>query len=112
MAKHQSKTLAAAVGAAFIASAALSPVAVAGENPFQINELNSGYQVADAHEGKCGDKKADGEGSCGGDKSDGEGSCGGDKSDGEGSCGGDKSDGEGSCGGEKSGSEGSCGEKS
>jgi hypothetical protein len=103
MAKQQSKTLAAAVGAAFLATAAIAPLTSAAENPFQLNQLNSGYQVADAHEGKCGEgkcgeQKAESEGKCG------EGKCGGEKGKGEGKCG------EGKCGGEKADGEGKCGE--
>jgi len=82
MANQKVKPLAAAVGAAFLASAALAPLASASDNPFQAVQLNSGYQVAGEHgEGKCGegrcgeDKKAKkhkegkcGEGRCGEDK--------------------------------------------
>jgi len=103
MAKHQSKTLAAAVGAAFLASAAIAPLSSAAENPFQMNQLSNGYQLADAHEGKCGEgkcgeEKAEGEGKCG------EGKCGEEKAEGEGKCG------EGKCGEEKAEGEGKCGE--
>lgn len=49
-----------------MASVALAPMASAAENPFQANELSSGYNLADTHgEGKCGEKKAAGEGKCG-----------------------------------------------
>ena len=84
------KPVAAVLGTTFAVSLMASPLANAEQNPFEINELTSGYmQLADGHgEGSCG------EGSCGENK--GEGSCG------EGSCG--ESEGEGSCG------EGSCGE--
>ena len=117
MSEQKIKPLAAAVGAAFMVSVALSPVASAASNPFQLSELSSGYEVAgkDA-EGKCGEakgmaKKAEGkakgeakkaeakakaEGKCG------EGKCG------EGKCGGatPKAESEGKCG------EGKCGGKS
>ena len=99
------KTLSIAVGTAFGASLALSPMAIADTNPFGVTELSGGYmQVAGGHagEGKCG------EGKCGGDKAEKEGSCG------EGKCGGDKAEGEGKCGGDKAEKadkgEGSCGE--
>ena len=90
--------VAAAVGAAFLASVALAPMAQAAENPFQANSLSGGYTLAEktetegkcgegkcgegtkkAHEGKCGEgaKKAD-EGKCGEGKC-GEGKCGGSK---------------------------------
>ena len=59
------KPLSIALGATFAASLAASNVAnaaPAGDNPFAMNDLGSGYmQVADGHkEGKCG------EGKCGG----------------------------------------------
>ncbi|HCO61069.1 MAG TPA: hypothetical protein DIT58_12880, partial [Porticoccaceae bacterium] len=94
MAKHTMKPLAAAVGAAFMASAITAPVAVAAENPFQLNQLSGGYNLASKAEGegKCGEGKC-GEGKCGGDKAKtktkAEGKCG------EGKCG------EGKCGGAK-----------
>ena len=79
MANKLMTPLAAAVGAAFVASATLAPLASAGENPFAAQELTSGYNLAGKHsEGKCG------EGKCGGDKAAKEGKCG------EGKCGGDK----------------------
>ena len=95
------KPLAAALGAAFLASS-VAPLASAAVNPFSAQQLSSGYDLPnfDKHkEGGCGDDKG-GEGSCG--EKGGEGSCG-DKG-GEGSCG-DKGDkgGEGKCG------EGKCG---
>jgi MYXO-CTERM domain-containing protein len=118
----KTKPLAAAVSAALATTVATLPSANAEVSPFSMTTLSSGYMVASAGEGSCGeDKKTEGscgEGSCGEDKkaegSCGEGSCGADK-EGEGSCGGDKkaegSCGEGSCGGDKK-AEGSCGEGS
>jgi uncharacterized low-complexity protein len=115
------KPLAAALGAAFLATS-IAPLVSAEVNPFSAQQLSGGYDLASygkdgegkCGEGKCGEgkKKADGEGSCGGDKAEGEGSCGGDKASGEGSCGGDKAKkGEGSCGGDKAKKgEGKCGE--
>jgi len=108
------KPIAAALGAAFLASS-FTPVVSAESNPFSAQQLSGGYDLAsfgkDA-EGKCGDKKA--EGSCG-DKKKAEGSCG-DKKKAEGSCG-DKKKAEGKCGEGKCGAnkkameaEGSCGE--
>jgi uncharacterized low-complexity protein len=87
----QKKTaLTLALGTAFAASLAASPVLRAADNPFQMDSLKSGYQVAQADkqkEGKCGgDKKKDG--ACGGDKKK-DGACGGDKKK-DGACGGDK----------------------
>ncbi|PHS74167.1 MAG: hypothetical protein COB19_07910 [Porticoccus sp.] len=86
MSKRNMNPLAAAVGAAFMASVTLSPMASATENPFQATELGAGYKLAGDHgEGKCGEAKC-GEGKCGegdkGDKGDKEGKCG------EGKCGG------------------------
>jgi uncharacterized low-complexity protein len=77
----------------------------ASENPFGMQELSAGYNVA-MSEGTCGEGKC-GEGKCGGDKAKeakcGEGKCGGDKAKeakcGEGKCGGDKAK-EAKCGGE------------
>lgn len=88
------KPLAAALGAAFLASS-IVPLASAEVNPFSAQQLSGGYDLAsfdkDAGEGKCG------EGKCGEEKADGEGKCG------EGKCGGEKAEGEGKCG------EGKCG---
>lgn len=58
-----------AVGSAFVASLAAAPVASAGENPFALSGLTSGYQVAQTQstkpmEGMCGGMKA-GEAKCG-----------------------------------------------
>ena len=77
------KPLAAALGAAFLASS-IAPLAAAGVNPFGAQQLGGGYDLANYNqhaEGSCGDKAK--EGSCG-DKAK-EGSCG-DKAK-EGSCG-------------------------
>lgn len=101
-------SLSAVIGAAFMASATLAPMASAANATFAATSLESGYTLAEHHEGKCGeakcgaDKKAEGEGKCG------EGKCGADKKAegkcGEGKCGADKkAAGEGKCG------EGKCG---
>ena len=108
------KPLAAALGAAFLATS-VAPMVSAETNPFSAQQLSGGYDLAsygkDA-EGNCGDKK--GEGSCGDKKA--EGSCGDKKA--EGSCGDKKAKTEGSCGEGKCGAnkgkaksegEGSCG---
>jgi uncharacterized low-complexity protein len=93
------KPLAAALGAAFLASS-IAPLASAGVNPFSAQQLSGGYDLANFnhHEGKCGEGKCGenkpAEGSCGENKT-GEGSCG--EKTGEGSCG--EKTGEGSCGG-------------
>ena len=92
MTKQSIKPMAAAVGVAFAASMALAPVAMASTNPFQADQLSSGYNLASKRaEGKCG------EGKCGGDRASdhdkgSEGKCG------EGKCGEGKC-GEGKCGG-------------
>ena len=89
------KLVSIAVGTSF--AAAVSGSAIAAENPFGMNELNVGYQVAMSTmpEGSCGGK--DSEGKCG-DKKKMEGKCG------EGKCR-DKKKTEGKCG------EGKCGGK-
>lgn len=99
------KPLAIAMGTAFVTSLAGASVANAADNPFAMNELSSGYMVADSGmkegkcgEGKCGGKKAEKmkEGKCGEGKMK-EGKCG-EKMKGkmkEGKCG------EGKCGGKK-----------
>ncbi|MBI1425649.1 MAG: low-complexity protein [Gammaproteobacteria bacterium] len=93
------KPISLALGATFAATLAASNIAnatPAGENPFAMSDLNSGFmQVADkGKEGKCGEGKKAGdkskEGKCG------EGKCGEDKKGKkEGKCG------EGKCGGKK-----------
>jgi uncharacterized low-complexity protein len=63
-----------ALGTAFAASLAAAPVVKAAENPFHMDSLHKGYQVADNKptEGKCGEGKCgegkDKEGKCGGAK--------------------------------------------
>jgi uncharacterized low-complexity protein len=64
-----------ALGTAFAASLAAAPMAGAADNPFKMESLKSGYQVAQNDknkEGKCGGDKAKegkcGEGKCGGNK--------------------------------------------
>lgn len=86
--KKQNLSLAA--GAAFAASFALSPVANAGDNPFGMQKLDAGYQLAQA------DKKMDGK--CGGDKMK-DAKCGSDKK-ADGKCGADKAK-DGKCGADK-----------
>ena len=86
------KLLTIALGTTFVTSLSTTAV-VAEENPFEMNQLDNGYQLAMSimPEGSCGGKTE--EGKCGGDKS-AEGKCGGEKST-EGKCG------EGKCGGAK-----------
>ncbi|MDH5711024.1 MAG: hypothetical protein OEZ15_05110 [Gammaproteobacteria bacterium] len=57
------KSVSIAMGATFAASMAASPIANADENPFGMQNLESGYmQLA---EGKCGANKKEEEGKCG-----------------------------------------------
>jgi uncharacterized low-complexity protein len=100
-----------AVGSAFVASAALAPIANAADNPFSGAKLEAGYQLAQADtktkDAKCGGEKGK-EAKCGGDKAK-DGKCGADKKKdgkcGEGKCGADKKKegkcGEGKCGADK-----------
>ncbi|AOS95590.1 hypothetical protein AUP74_00114 [Microbulbifer aggregans] len=90
--------LAAAVGAAFLASASVNVSAgiVNDANPFAAEELSSGYNLAMLSEEGSDDKKK--EGKCG------EGKCGEEGKKKEGKCG------EGKCGEEGKKKEGKCGE--
>jgi uncharacterized low-complexity protein len=78
------KTVSLVIGSAFAASIAAAPIASAADNPFEMDSLKNGYQVAGVAKGeeaKCG------EGKCGGasdDEKGGEAKCG------EAKCGGDK----------------------
>jgi uncharacterized low-complexity protein len=110
--KTTKRTLATAVGATLVGGLAFASGTQAGENPFGLQELNSGYmqiamQEGKCGEGKCGEEMKTEEGKCG------EGKCGSDMKAGEGKCGGDKAK-EGACGGSKEGAsksmEGKCGE--
>ena len=93
--KTKLKTVSLAIGATFATTLAASNIAgaaPAGDNPFAMTDLGSGYmQVADSHkgkEGKCGEGKKEetkkqegkcGEGKCGEGKAkpkDAEGKCG------------------------------------
>ena len=75
--KATNKTLALAIGGAFVASIAATSVHAA-ENPFALKSLSSGYMLADADkmkDGKCGTGKCSAakmkamkDGSCSGDK--------------------------------------------
>jgi uncharacterized low-complexity protein len=105
------KPLAIALGATFVTSLAGTTIANAAENPFSMNELSSGYKVAEKAEGKCGEGKCGegkmkgAEGKCGEGKMKKEGKCGEGKMKKEGKCG------EGKCGeGKMKGTEGKCGE--
>jgi uncharacterized low-complexity protein len=106
------KPLAAALGAAFLATS-IAPLVSAEVNPFSAQQLSGGYDLANFahHEGAEGEgEKAEGEGKCGDDKAEGEGKAKGEGKCGEGKCGDDKAEGadtkakgEGKCG------EGKCG---
>ncbi len=114
---NSKRPLAAALGAAFLASS-IAPLVSAEANPFSAQPLNGGYNLAsyDKHaEGGCGGNKPEGEGTCGGAKAEGEGADGETKADGEGKCGegkcgGDKAAGEGDADATKADGEGKCGE--
>lgn len=97
MSNKSINTVKTAIGLAFLSSTLAAPLSALAENPFVVNDLGSGYQVAakDA-EGKCGEAK------CGADKAGkaAEGTCG----EGKGGEGAAKKEAEGKCG------EGKCGE--
>jgi len=93
---HKKTALTLAIGSAFAASLTTIPAAQAGNSPFAMQQLQSGYMVADSHmskdgkakEGKCGGKKEEEmkakEGKCGNTAKMKDGKCG------EGKCGGAK----------------------
>jgi len=83
--KTTKRTLATAVGATLAGGLAFASGTQAAENPFGLQELNSGYMQVALEEGKCGNKK-NVEGSCGAEKKAKEGQCGEGKAK-EGSCG-------------------------
>ena len=106
--KTQHKTLNLMLGGAFAASLATASLASAAGNPFALTPLDSGYMVADHHEGdgkmqdgKCGSGMKDKEGNCSSEMKGKEGSCSAEKKTREGSCSSDKMK-EGSCSSEKS----------
>jgi uncharacterized low-complexity protein len=127
------KPLSLAVGAAFIGSMSLSQIALA-DTGFQLNQMKSGYNLADqaaapadaakAKEGKCGegkcgatkgkkcmdmtDKAAQDKCMADAHKKGADKSCSGDKKGADKSCSGDKKGGEKSCSGDKKGAEKSC----
>mgnify|MGYP001765961250 CR=1 FL=1 len=91
------RPFATALGATVLAGA-LAPAASAAANPFTLNELQSGYQLAQAQTTQSTDAKP-AEGKCGGEKA-GEMKCGGEKTgDGSGEKAGEMKCGEGKCGG-------------
>jgi len=113
--KTKKSRLTLATGATLAATIGFAPVAQAADNPFGMQKLDAGYQLAQADkkvdgkcgEGKCGaskkvdDKKKDA--ACGADKKMKDGKCGAAKPDDkkkDGACGGSKAK-DGSCGGKK-----------
>ncbi len=107
--KTTKRTLATAVGATLAGSLAFAAGAQAAENPFSMQELNSGYMQIAMQEGKCGGDMKGAEGKCGSDMKGAEGKCGGDKAK-EGTCGDKKKESagkpmEGKCGEGKCGSD-------
>ena len=104
---YSRKPLAAALGAAFLATA-VAPLALSDTNPFAAQQLSGGYDLVNyaegkCGEGKCGEGKAKSEGKCG------EGKCGEGKAKAEGKCGEGKAKAEGKCGEGKAKAEGKCG---
>lgn len=99
------KSVAMAIGTAFVAGLSLTSLAQAG-NPFASSVLNGGYQVAEGAEGKCGEGKCGEKGSnCEKGAKAGECMCGANKGkEADGKCG------EGKCGEGKK-TDGKCGEK-
>ena len=69
---NKKNVISVALGSAFVASLAVSPLVNAAENPFSLQSLNQGFLVADNHadkaaEGKCaGMKDKAAEGKCAG----------------------------------------------
>ncbi|MCW9089011.1 MAG: hypothetical protein OQK54_05740 [Gammaproteobacteria bacterium] len=92
--KHTIKPVSLAVGAAFVASMAVTPAVQADVNPFAVTVLSSGYMVAEkGTEGQCGGSKAVTEAECGANKAAkkaSEGECGANKKPAEGECGANK----------------------
>jgi uncharacterized low-complexity protein len=101
--KTTKRTLATAVGATLAGSLAFAAGTQAAENPFGLQELNSGYMQIAMEEGMTGDAKTEAEGKCGDEKKTKEGSCGEKTKAQEGAAPMDKSKMEGKCG------EGKCG---
>jgi len=101
------KPLAIAVGAAVATALAGTGVTNAGENPFAMSDLASGYMLADNNakgmEGNCGGKMQSGEHMGGETMKSEEGKCG------EGRCGEKRKAHEGKCGGAAQPMEGKCG---
>jgi len=95
-----SKPVAAAIGAVMVGGLTMANMAVASDNPFGLQPLDSGYMRL-AAEGKCGGEKKEAEGKCGGEKKEAAAKCGGEKKEAAGKCGGEKKEAAGKCGGEK-----------
>lgn len=91
--KPQTSPVSLAIGAAFAAGLAASPVVHADVNPFAVTALSSGYMVASSKnsEGQCGASKSMNEAKCGAEKASQkvakEGECGASKRVNEGECG-------------------------
>jgi len=104
--KFAKNTLNAAIGAAFVAGMAAAPIANASDNPFAVQALSAGYQLAAAGtEGNCGANKAKQapEGNCGANKAKAEAEA--KKKAAEGNCGANKAKAE----AKKKAAEGNCG---
>jgi uncharacterized low-complexity protein len=104
----QKKSLAIVLGGAFATALAFAPIANADQNPFAMNALAKGYQVADAKDGKCGTGK------CGANKKKADGSCcagGASMKKADGSCcagGAEKKKADGTCSAEMKAKQGNC----
>ncbi len=62
------RSISAAIGATFVASMAIAPIASAADNPFGLSEFSGGYLLAEQEagaEGKCAEGKC-AEGKCSG----------------------------------------------
>lgn len=89
--KHTSKPVSLAVGAAFVASMAASPVVQADVNPFAATALSGGYMLAEkGSEARCGANKTPAEAECGANKKAREAECGANKKAREAECGANK----------------------
>jgi uncharacterized low-complexity protein len=65
--KHPSTPIALAIGTAFAAGVAATPVVHADVNPFAVTQLSSGYMLS-ADEGQCGANRQASEAKCGAEK--------------------------------------------
>lgn len=102
------KTVAMAVGSAFVAGVAMAPLANAAESPFALKSLQSGYMVAADTPAKAAEAKC-GQGKCGGMMSGATAPKAGEAKCGQGKCGGMKSEAAAPKSGEAKCGQGKCG---